>query len=343
MQVTSTTSSSNTTSRPPPSLPHRPPTVDIQDFSEPDSIITIHSSLISDTVPDFGGGLPAPIPEDMVAPDQDAASAAAAAGKPRKLSRGSSIKSLFGGGNKPPKTTPMTLSPSATPKVHPSPSKSPKGVSPAASSASKQFLQVGNANSIFRLPKPQVKLLRKTSSVKQLYKSVLHALKTIASARDDISPELTKNFFENILRTSDDSPQLVVTKVTVKDERNSGRHFCSEVHAVEVTAAVDGGERHYHLVVKSQPQNEDARRFLQPGQTFEKEVAMYGQVFHDMANFVRKESVISLNCKDSEVIDVPRCYYTRWGGEDDNVKEDLIILENLYPQVRSFVSSYVIR
>ena len=96
-------------------------------------------------------------------------------------------------------------------------------------------------------------------------------------------------------------------------------------------------------MVKSQPQNEDARRFLQPGQTFEKEVAMYGQVFHDMANFVRKESVISLNCKDSEVIDVPRCYYTRWGGEDDNVKEDLIILENLYPQVRSFVSSYVIR
>ena len=59
---------------------------------------------------------------------------------------------------------------------------------------------------------------------------------------------------------------------------------------------------------------------------------MYGQVFHDMANFVRRESVISLNCKDSEVIEVPRCYYTRWKG-DDNMKEDLIILENLYPQV----------
>ena len=52
-----------------------------------------------------------------------------------------------------------------------------------------------------------------------------------------------------------------------------------------------------------------------------------------MANFVRSESIVSLNCcKDSEVIDIPRCYYTRWAGED-NVKEDLIILENLYPQV----------
>jgi len=31
-------------------------------------------------------------------------------------------------------------------------------------------------------------------------------------------------------------------------------------------------------------------------------------------------------------MDVPRCFYARWAGED-NVKEDLIILENLYPQV----------
>ena len=34
----------------------------------------------------------------------------------------------------------------------------------------------------------------------------------------------------------------------------------------------------YHLIVKSQPQNEDARRFLKPSRTFEKEVQMYGQV-----------------------------------------------------------------
>ena len=36
--------------------------------------------------------------------------------------------------------------------------------------------------------------------------------------------------------------------------------------------------RKYHLIVKSQPQNEDARRFLKPSRTFEKEVQMYGQV-----------------------------------------------------------------
>lgn len=59
-----------------------------------------------------------------------------------------------------------------------------------------------------------------------------------------------------------------------------------------------------------------------------------------MANFVRSESIVSLNCcKDSEVMDIPRCYYTKWAG-DDNVKEDLIILENLYPQVRILFCLY---
>ena len=130
----------------------------------------------------------------------------------------------------------------------------------------------------------KVKLLKKTASVKQLYNSVLHAIKTIATSRDDIMPELTKTFFENILRTSDESPKLQVTKVKVKDGTEFGRHFCSAIHAVEVTAklkATNGGEstvRKYHLIVKSQPQNEDARKFLQPSRTFEKEVQMYGQV-----------------------------------------------------------------
>ena len=73
----------------------------------------------------------------------------------------------------------------------------------------------------------------------------------------------------------------------VKDGTEFGRHFCSEVHAVEVTAKVkakdsngDGASevRKYHLIVKSQPQNEDARRFLKPSRTFEKEVQMYGEV-----------------------------------------------------------------
>ncbi len=35
-------------------------------------------------------------------------------------------------------------------------------------------------------------------------------------SRDDITPELTKTFFENILRASDESPKLVVTKVKVQ-------------------------------------------------------------------------------------------------------------------------------
>ena len=248
----------------------------------------------------------------------------------------------------PPSYVPTLVTPTSTPKLHPSPARSPSKVSPIETPTSyqssklgtNQHLQVGSASSIFKLPKSQVKLLKKTASVKQLYNSVLSAIKTMArSAGSDIVPELTKTFFENILRASDDSPKLHVTKVKVKDGHEFGRHFCSEVHAVEVTAKIKkngtNGEdefRKYHLIVKSQPQSPEARILLQPGHTFEKEVQMYGQVFHDMANFVRSESVITLNCKDSEVIDVPRCYYTRWAG-DDNLKEDLIILENLYPQV----------
>ncbi len=59
-----------------------------------------------------------------------------------------------------------------------------------------------------------------------------------------------------------------------------------------------------------------------------------------MANFVRSESVVSVDwSRNDEVIEVPRCYYTRWAGDEDNVKEDLIILENLYPQVRKITCS----
>ena len=41
-------------------------------------------------------------------------------------------------------------------------------------------MQVGNTSGMFKLGKPQVRKLKKTASVKQLYKSVLHALKTIS-------------------------------------------------------------------------------------------------------------------------------------------------------------------
>ena len=61
-----------------------------------------------------------------------------------------------------------------------------------------------------------MKLLKKTASVKQLYTSVLSAIKTIARSSDDsIVPELTKTFFEKLLRKCDESPKLHVTKVKV--------------------------------------------------------------------------------------------------------------------------------
>jgi hypothetical protein len=50
------------------------------------------------------------------------------------------------------------------------------------------------------------------------------------------------------------------------------------MHAVDVIGNVGGVAVVYHLIVKSQPQSEDARKFLQPSHTFEKEVGMYGQV-----------------------------------------------------------------
>lgn len=130
--------------------------------------------------------------------------------------------------------------------------------------------------------------LKTIASSRSVYNEYVHSdddLKALLSFRDDIVPELTKTFFENILRASDESPKLVVTNVRVDDSKEFGRHFCSEVHAVEVTAKVkvkegsnETEEVIYHLIVKSQPQSEDARRFLQPSQTFEKEVQMYGQV-----------------------------------------------------------------
>ena len=105
----------------------------------------------------------------------------------------------------PPQCTPRSASPIRSPtKIEKNSDQKEK---------QKQYLQVGNPSSIFRLPKPQVKLLKKTASVKQLYNSVLHAIKTIASTRDDIMPELTKTFFENILRASDDSPKLQVRNI----------------------------------------------------------------------------------------------------------------------------------
>ena len=95
---------------------------------------------------------------------------------------------------------------------------------------SKNYLSPTNT---FNLPK--VKLLKKTPSVKQLYQSLLQALRNISSNRDDFLPELTKPFFEKVLRDFEQKQSLQVVKVKVRDSQEFGRHFCSEVHAVEVT------------------------------------------------------------------------------------------------------------
>ena len=69
---------------------------------------------------------------------------------------------------------------------------------PPTSETKNNFLSPTNT---FSLPKSKVKLLKKTASVKQLYLSVLQALRSISGAKDDMMPELTKTFFEeNIFR-----------------------------------------------------------------------------------------------------------------------------------------------
>ncbi|XP_023334969.1 uncharacterized protein LOC111706347 isoform X3 [Eurytemora carolleeae] len=200
--------------------------------------------------------------------------------------------------------------------------------------------------SLFNLPKSKVKLLKKTASVKQLYNNVLQALRTISRSKNEILPDLTKTFFENILRDSEGHSGLQVTKVEVKDGAEFGRHFCSEVHAVDVYVKIkdeskekegsrermDGNkEKIYKLIIKSLPQSEDARNFLQPSHTFEKEVQMYSTVFLDMASFVKSKTNIPLDSHESQVVDIPRCYYSRWTGEGSS-KDDMIIMENLVPQ-----------
>ncbi len=78
---------------------------------------------------------------------------------------------------------PSSSSSGRSPRDPGSPGDGPGGASAGGGAGGRQYLQVGAPASNFKLPKPQVKLLKKTASVKQLYNSVLHALKTIASAR----------------------------------------------------------------------------------------------------------------------------------------------------------------
>ena len=185
--------------------------------------------------------------------------------------------------------------------------------------------------------KSKGKHLKKTSSMAQLYNSVLQSLRTISRTSEDIQPELTKSFFERILRVSEKNEELQVTKVKVSDGKEFGSHFCSEVHRVEVTAKRKSCYKEYLdaflLVVKSQPLSEDARKFLRPNRTFEKEVQMYSVVFIDMANYVRNESFILYAHHESDVLSIPKCYFSRYQGS----KDDMIIMENLLERGFSFI------
>ena len=105
----------------------------------------------------------------------------------------------------------------------------------------------------------------------------------------------------------------------------------------------------YQLIIKSQPTSEDARSFLQPNYTFEKglrynntinvvtflpflEVQMYSSVFVDMSNYVKSQGVLPSSYHESEIVDIPKCFYAHWSGEEGQTKEDMIIMENLLQQ-----------
>ena len=200
------------------------------------------------------------------------------------------------------------------------PSKSPQ-LSPEEGK-SKKFLSPGATES----PKSK-KFLKKTASVLQLYNSVLSSLKTISKTNEDVMPELTKKFFEKILRESEKNDELQVTKVKVSEENEFGRHFCSQVNSLEIGVKLaKDQQKQFQLVIKSQPP-ENARKFLTASRTFEREVEMYSLVLPDMASFVLSVTA----CDETEVLPVPRCYFSRCEGGEQS-KEDMIIMENLLQQ-----------
>ena len=42
-----------------------------------------------------------------------------------------------------------------------------------------------------------------------------------------MAPEMTRKFFESILRASEDNPSLAVSRVLVRQMEDLKRHFCS--------------------------------------------------------------------------------------------------------------------
>lgn len=59
---------------------------------------------------------------------------------------------------------------------------------------------------------------------------------------------------------------------------------------------------------------------------------MYSSVFVDMSNYVKAQGVLPSSYHESEIVDIPKCFYAHWSGEEGQTKEDMIIMENLIPQ-----------
>ena len=65
---------------------------------------------------------------------------------------------------------------------------------------------------------------------------------------------------------------------------------------------------------------------------------MYSSVFVDMSNYVKAQGVLPSSYHESEIVDIPKCFYAHWSGEEGQTKEDMIIMENLIPLGFVFIS-----
>ena len=68
------------------------------------------------------------------------------------------------------------------------------------------------------------------------------------------------------------------------------------------------------------------------------EVQMYSSVFVDMSNFVKSRGVMPSDYHESEIVDIPKCFYAHWSGDEGEGKEDMIIMENLIPKGFAFIN-----
>ena len=148
-------------------------------------------------------------------------------------------------------------------------------------------------------------------------------------------PELTKKFFEKILRESEKNDELQVTKVKVSDENEFGKHFCSQVNSLEVHVKTKDEMKIIQLVIKSQPP-ETARKFLTASRTFEREVEMYSLVLPHMARYVVSGATCGPDTCD--VLPIPRCYFSRCEG-GEQTRDDMVILENILQQGFIFIEN----